>query len=144
MAPRAPRPGTTPSSNGVAARKRAKRTGFKVTIGDEVDVLYTADIGPNDDFLCRKQTGGIPLSQFLTAESFGLDSIGVIRWTARRKAGDKRLTLQRVLDEMPSFEEIERLNEEDRFKLERLEEVDDDVIDVDSEVLPDPLPSGGN
>ena len=143
MAPRAPRPGTTPSSNGVAQRNRAKRTGFKVTIGDDVDVLHTADIGPNDDFLTRKQTGGIPLSQFLTADGFGLDSIAVIRWTARRKAGEKRLTLQRVLDEMPSFEEIEQLDAEGRFKLERLEEVDDDVIDID-EVAPDPLPSGGN
>lgn len=144
MAPRAPRPGTTPSSNGVATRTRAKRTGFKVTIGDDVWILHTADIGPGDDFVTRRQTNGIPLSQFLTADGFGLDSVAVIIWTARRKAGEKRLTLDRVMEEMPSFEEIERLSEEDRFLLERLEEVEevDNVIDVDA--LPDPLPSGEN
>lgn len=125
-------------------RKRAKRSGFRVTIGTETWVLRTADIGPGDDFLVRRQTG-VPLSQYLTADSFGLDSVAVIVWMARRKNGEKRLTFARVLEEFPNFEEIDELTENDEFELEQLEDVDDDpgpVIDVD-EVVPDPLPSAG-
>lgn len=145
MAARAPKPGTTANSNLAKARKKAKRSGFRVTIGLDVWTLHTADIGPGDDFLVRRQTG-VPLSVFLTSDSFGLDSVAVIVWTARRKAGEKRLTFQRVLEEMPSFAEIDELTENDEFLLERLEDDDEeteavDVIDVE-EVVPDPLSSG--
>jgi hypothetical protein len=136
----APRPGSI-------TRKRSKRAGFRVTIGPDVHVLRTADLGPGDDHMVRRITGR-PLSQYLTADTFGLDSVAVIIWMARRKAGEKRLTLQRVMDEMPSFEEIDELTENDEFELEQLEDLDElppgDVLDLDGEeVAPDPLGSAG-
>jgi hypothetical protein len=135
----APRPGSL-------TRKRSKRSGFRVTIGQDVYTLRTADIGPQDDFLVRRVTGGTPLSAFLTGTSFGLDSVAVIVWMARRKAGEKRLSFQRVLEEMPSFEEIDELTENDEFELEQLEDLDADgqaVVDVEGEVVTDPLRSAG-
>lgn len=144
MAPRAPRPGTTPNS----VRKKAKRSGFRVTIGDAVYELRSADIGPGDDMLVRRITG-YPLSQFLTAGTFGLDSAAVIVWMARRKAGERKLSLQKVLDEMPSFEELDELAENDEFEVEPIADFDDapssvDVLELEGEeIVADPLPSAG-
>lgn len=134
----APRPGSM-------TRKRSKRAGFRVTIGTDVWTLRTADIGPGDDFMVRRITGR-PLSQYLTSDTFGLDSVAIIVWIARRKQGETKLTFQRVLDEMPSFEEIDELTENDEFELEQLEDLDADrgdaAVDVE-EVAGDPLPSAG-
>lgn len=139
---RAARPGTRPGSN----RTRRGTKGWRLQIGDEEWKLYTSDIGPEDDFLVRRATNGVPLSKFLTDETFGLDSAGVVQWMARRKAGEKRLTLQRVLEEMPSYEEIAELADRDEFILEEFDDAEydvDEVLDdpVDGEVLPDPLSS---
>lgn len=142
MAPRAPKPGSTPN----AVRKKSKRAGFRVTIGDAVYELRTADLGPGDDMMVRKITG-YPLSQFLTAGTFGLDSIAVIVWMARRKRGEKKLTLDRVYAEFPSFEEIDELTENDEFEIEQIEDFDADaqaaaVLELEGEeVVPDPLGS---
>lgn len=142
MAPRAPRPGTTSNS----PTNRPKRRGWRVTIRDQYWDLNFADLGAEDDYLVRRQVG-VPLSVFLGGGDFGIDTIAVIVWMSRRKAGEKRLNLQRVFDELPTKAEFDELAENDEFSLDRLEDIDDDepdpgVIDVaGEEVLPDPLPS---
>lgn len=137
---RAPRPGT--------AGRRPKRSGFRVRIRDETWTLRSSDIGAGDDFMVRRQLGR-PLSQFLTGDGFGLDSVAVIVWMARRKAGETRLTWQRVLDEMPTFEEFDELTENDEFDLDVVDDLDKlpagDVLELESEEnSDDPLPSAGD
>ena len=132
----AARPGTTP------AQVRPKRRGWRVTIRDEQWDLNSADIGAEDDFLVRRQTHGTPLSVFLGGGDFGLDTVGVIVWMARRKAGEKRLNLQRVFEELPNKAEFDELAENEEFSIERLEDLDDERdVDDDEEVDPHPLPS---
>ena len=141
----AARPGTTP------ARVRPKRRGWRVTIRDDVWELNSSDVGAEDDFLVRRQTHGTPLSAFTGGGAeFGLDTVAVIVWMARRKAGEKRLNLQRVFDELPNKAEFDELAETDEFSLDRLEDLDDErdepgVLDTeDGGASPDPLPSAAS
>lgn len=83
---RAPRPGSTPSSRRTADRAAARRKAMLITYGDEQYVLAMADLGPEDDRLSRGATGFV-VSELVREGKMGLDSLAVLVWTARRKAG---------------------------------------------------------
>lgn len=136
----APRPGTTPNAN---ARKKPKRSGFRIRIYNDVWELHLRDIGPGDEGLVR-QTTGRPFSSYLSEQ--GLDSMGVILWMARRKAGEKKLTLAKVFEQIPNYYDLADMTENDEFDFEPVEDFDgeeaEEIIDIDSEeVSTHPLPS---
>lgn len=67
--------------------------------------LDPSKLGPGDDLICRQQVG-FPLQGFLTQEVFGADSLLVLVWTCRRKAGEPNLTFAEVLAEYPTYESL--------------------------------------
>jgi hypothetical protein len=127
----APTPGHT--------SKRAKRKGFRVTLYGERHELHLRDVGPGDAGLVR-QTTGRPLNTYLN--DYDLDSMAVILWLARRKAGERKLTLAKVFDTFPNWEELNEMMEDGRADFEVLEDLDDED-DVD-EVEPHPLSSAAS
>ena len=116
----APRPGAT-------RKATAKRTGLVITIGGESHTLHMADLGPEDDMAARRQTG-MPISSFIGDDIFGSDSILVLWWMARRKAGERRLAFSKVLREFPTFE---ALNAADPG----IEAIEDDAGEGDADPL---------
>lgn len=58
-----------------------------------------ADLGPGDDLVARREIG-MPVTAFLT--SFGNDTITVLWWVARRKAGERALTYKQAEKEITS------------------------------------------
>lgn len=125
-------------------KKSAKRKGFRVTLYGQVNELHMRDVGPSDTGLVR-QTTGRSLNSYLS--DMDIDSVGVINWLARRKAGEKKLTLAKVFETFPSYDEFNELMEDDpeNNNFERLEDDDEDevqdVIDGESvEVETHPLP----
>lgn len=129
---KAPKPG--------AARKaeemtKARRRALVITLNGASHTLHMADLGPEDDLAARRQTG-MPISSFIGDDIFGADSMLVLWWMARRKAGERRLAFSKVLAQFPTFESI---NDADP-SVEAVE--DDDVIEA--EVAADPLGSGGD
>lgn len=128
---RAARPGTQPVKVD-GTRPAPKRTALRIGLGDETRTLNWADLGPQDDIICRRATG-MPVSSFFENEHFGADTLLVIWWMAGRKAG-KRESFKQILDTYSSFDSMED------FTIEADEE-SDDVIDAEV-VDPDPLPSG--
>lgn len=117
---------------GVGRRQTAERSGMRITIRGRTLVLHTADLGPQDDLVSRKETG-LPVTPFFAEDRFGMDSLLIIWWMARRKnGGEPNLRFQAVLDEFPTYDSIN----ESEFKIESLEE----VPETDEEVDADPLP----
>ena len=106
----------------------AKRVALKITVNGDERVLHLADLGPNDDLLARKETG-LPVSQFVTEDSFGLDSLAILWWVARRKNGEPRLKFREVLKTFPTMAEAA-----DAVDIE-------EIIDGDDEVDEGPLSS---
>lgn len=124
-------------------RKRAKRNGFRVTLYGEVYELQLRDLGPSDVGLVR-QTTGRSLNSYLA--DLDIDSIALIIWLARRKAGEKKLMLAKVFEMVPSqyeFSELMEAGTADFEVIEDVDEVDASVIDVD-EVDTHPLPHAGS
>ncbi len=60
--------------------------------GKEVSLLF-ADLGPGDDLAARREIK-LPVTAFVG--DFGSDSLVVLWWTARRKAGERKLTYKRA------------------------------------------------
>lgn len=116
---------------GVGKRQERDRQGMRVTMGGRTLSLFLNDLGPQDDLVSRKETG-FPVTPFFAEDRFGMDSLMIVYWMARRKNGEPTLKFQAVLDEFPNYESI---NQSD-FKIESLEEVDE----TEEDVLQDPLP----
>lgn len=113
----------TAPTPGHSSRKKARRQGFRVTIGDTVHELLLRDIGPGDEGLVR-QTTGRPLTAYLNADGYGLDSFAVIVWMARRKAGERKLRLDQVFDEFPDYATLNEMTEDGTFEFDVVEDTD--------------------
>lgn len=120
----APRPGTTPSS--AASKRKAIRIRY---FGDEY-VLDFGDLGPRDDIATRRATG-MPVSSFVGRDVFAADSIAVLVWLARRKAGETE-TFDAFLSGFPTMLGMAAAVESGDIVVTALEddaEVDDDPLD---------------
>lgn len=144
MAPRAPRPGTTPSS-----KKRSSEesfTGFKITMDDDELALNFADIGPMDEQIFESQTGKT-LSEVMEKLDH-TPNVAAVVWFARRKRGERRLTYRQVLREFPGRTELGEMLEDGTFDIDFVsaddENLSDDVVEKEEEVTSDPLPSDGD
>lgn len=121
----APRPGRARQEE---ARRQAERVAIRITLNGESYTLHIGDLGPQDDLVARKQVG-LPVTPFFAEDRFGMDSLLIIYWMARRKSGESTLQFQAVLDEYPTYESVTNAG----FQIEALED--------DGEVDPgDPLP----
>lgn len=119
----APKPGTT-------KKNETKRAGVRITISGNTWVLHMADLGPNDDLVARKETG-LPVTPFFEEDRFGMDSLLIMYWMARRKSGENNLRYATVVEEFPTYQSV----------------IDADILvealesDDETEDAPDPLPS---
>lgn len=118
---------------GVGRRQAVERTGVRITIGGESWILHTSDLGPQDDLMARKETG-LPVTPFFGEDRFGMDSLLVMLWVARRKAGEQNLRFQQVIDQYPTYESINAAG----LEVEAIEDVQDAEVDAD------PLVSDGD
>lgn len=117
---------------GVGKKAAAERTGMRITLGGRTLTLHTADLGPQDDLVARKETG-LPVTPFFAEDRFGMDSLLIVWWMARRKnGGEPNLRFQQVLDEYPSYEAITA----SEFSIESLEV----APETEEEIEDDPLP----
>lgn len=116
---------------GVGRRQEAKRAAVRVTVGDRAYTLHISDLGPHDDLVSRRETG-LPVTPFFAEERFGMDSLLIMFWMARRKNGEDRLRFEQVVEEFPTYESISEAD----FKVEAIEE-------IDGEDNSDPLSSAG-
>lgn len=85
-----------------------------ISVRGEVGRLVQGDLGARDDSLVRRECKAANLGRIsligalreLDEESMGLDSICILWWLARRKAGDTTMSLDEALDRFPSFKEM--------------------------------------
>lgn len=122
---KAPTPG---KARRQAAREEAERVAIRITLNGESHTLHIRDLGPQDDLVARKQVG-LPVTPFFAEDRFGMDSLLIIYWMARRKSGESNLQFQTVLNEFPTYESVTGAG----FQIEALE--DDGEVDPN-----DPLP----
>lgn len=137
---KAPRPGTSPTA--AKKKKAAQQRGFRITVWGEVADIYPADIGPRDDALVRHETGkalGYNLTLLSAiqdlegdADQLGMDTVCLLWWWGRRKAGDTTESLAEAFDRFPTVGELEEACQLDRI-----------VPDEEGEEG-DPLPSDGD
>ena len=95
--PKAPRPG-------VGRRMEEADAGSKIlelTVKGETYRLGIGTISMADRTLVRKSLG-LPLESFLDGESFGLDSLFVIWWLARRHSGEHNLSHHEAEAQFPA------------------------------------------
>lgn len=117
---------------GVARREEQRRSAIKISTGDGREwTLHMADLGPNDDIIARKATG-LPVTPYFMEERFGMDSLLVIMWIARRKSGEPNLRWDDVVAEFPSYESIGDAN----IEIEAVE--DGDAPNEEGDVHPLP------
>jgi hypothetical protein len=91
---------------GARRKAEAQRTALRITLKGETRTLHMSDLGPRDDLEARKETG-IAVMPFFHGERFGGDAILIIWWMARRKSGEPDLRYSQVLDEFPSWNDLE-------------------------------------
>ncbi len=136
MAPRAPRPGTTPSSK--KKRSDEQFTGFKITMFDDELALNFADIGPMDEQIFESQT-----HKTLSEVMEKLDhtpNVAAVVWFARRKRGERKITYRQVLRDFPGRLELGEMFADGTFDIDFVSPEDDE--DIEEEVdTSDPLPS---
>lgn len=126
---KAPKPGQARREEEARA---ARRVAIRIKLGGEEYVLHISDLGPQDDLVARKQVG-LPVTPFFTEDRFGMDSLLMMYWMARRKGGETSLQFQAVLNEYPTYESVTEAG----FEIEAIED--------DGEGDPsDPLPSAGD
>lgn len=118
---------------GVGKRQAVERSGIRISVGGGTWVLHTSDLGPQDDLVSRKETG-LPVTPFFGEDRFGMDSLLIMFWMARRKAGESNLRFQQVMDEYPTYESIGAAD----FQVEAIE----DVKEIEEADAVDPLPFG--
>lgn len=104
---KAPRPGGT-------GRQAAKDMTLVIVVRGEKATLSFGSLGPRDEALVRRATRAAlaePLSllgaftQMTEDGAVGMDTIALLWWLARHKAGDA-FTFEEALDAMPSFPEL--------------------------------------
>lgn len=95
--PKAPRPGAGRRIEEADAGSKI----LELTIKDETYRLGIGTITMADRTLVRKSLG-LPLESFLDGESFGLDSLFVIWWLARRHSGEFNLSYQEAAAQFPT------------------------------------------
>lgn len=134
MAPRAPRPGTTPSAT---KDPDEEFTGFKITLYDEVLVLNFADIGPMDEQIFESQTKKT-LSEVLEKLDH-TPNVAALVWFARRKRGERKLIYRQVLRDFPTRMELAEMFTDGTFDLDFIDGSEDEEA-----AASDPLPSGGD
>lgn len=130
MAPRAPRPGTTPTS------KPKGFKGFKITLDDDLLALDFRDIGATDEQRFESQTRKT-LSEVVSKLDH-IPNLAAIVWFARLKRGERKLNYANVLREFPSRSELEDMNDDGRFDIDFLDGTEPDEGEVSAS---DPLPS---
>lgn len=107
---KAPRPGSTK-----AKAKAEQDPYFKIIVRGDEAIIRPGDFGPRDDALVRKEGKKADLGRLslmgalgsLDEDSVGLDSICLLWWIARRKAGDTTQSLATALDNFPSYGEAD-------------------------------------
>jgi hypothetical protein len=97
---------------GARRKAEAERSALKITLNGTTHMLHAADLGPADDRIARAQTG-FPVSYYFNQERFGADSVLVLLWTARRKAGEADLRYDEVEKEFPTYADFEALEIEE-------------------------------
>lgn len=135
MAPRAPRPGTTPGSK---QNSEGEFTGFKITMHGDVLTLNFADIGAVDEQIFESQTKKT-LSEVLEKLDH-TPNLAALVWFARRKRGERKLIYRQVLRDFPGRMELGEMFADGSFDLDFVDSETDDGIDEEANV-PDPLPS---
>jgi hypothetical protein len=75
-----------------------KRKALKITVHGIPYTLNFADLNPLDAADVRKATG-LPLNALIDSDP-DLDTIAVLYWLARRKAGDRRVTFAEISEEL--------------------------------------------
>jgi hypothetical protein len=109
---------------------------LELRILDHRYVLRMGDLSTNDHLEVRAQVPGRPALMSLLQER-GLDTLAVIVWLARRKAGERRLTFKQSSREFDLL--MAGVTSGDDIEL--VEETDDG--DDEEEVDADPLGSAG-
>jgi hypothetical protein len=97
QAPRAPRPGVTKRANERAAASQV----MSLTIRDETYRLGIGAISMAERSMVRKALD-LPLESFLNVDRFGLDSLFVIWWLARRASGEPNLSFAEANAQFPT------------------------------------------
>lgn len=120
---------------GAARRDEERRSAIKISTADGRDwTLHMSDLGPNDDIMARKATG-LPVTPYFMDDRFGMDSLLVIMWIARRKSGEPNLRWDDVVNEFPTYESIGTAG----ISIEAVEDGPQDAVQ-DEEVGVHPLP----
>ncbi len=100
-------------------------TVITITDGTKKYELRSDELGPADDLVSRQQTG-YPVAHFL--EKFSSDSMVVVIWMARRKSGEPNLLFQSVLNQFPTYADLNALDAQVEY---------DDGEDEDESPLPE-------
>lgn len=112
---RAPRPGTT--GNRSATNGQVDETTYEIVVRGEAVRLPLDMLTVRDESLIRRETrkalgekrslSGV-VTEMQSEDTAGLDAVALLWWLARRKSGEDDLTLSEVLDEFPTFADMER------------------------------------
>lgn len=103
-----------PNPKTLGASKKAN-VAIRITVRGDTTVIRPSDFGARDDVLVRRETkaanvGRLSLLgafQELDERSMGLDSICLLHWLGRRKAGDTTMSYAEALDRFPTYAEFE-------------------------------------
>jgi hypothetical protein len=102
---------------GVSRRAQAASEVLRISDGTRVIDLQTANLGPREDRLVRKEAG-FTLPQLTDSDSFDGYSLCVLWWIARVREGED-VTLDDILDEYPTYGHLEG------FTVERITDDED-------------------
>jgi len=78
---------------------------LRITVGGRAYELDVMQLGPGDDRITRAETG-LPVSSIIESSTFGADSLLMLFWLARRKAGETALRYTTVEAAYPTFAAI--------------------------------------
>ncbi len=88
---------------------------LKITVRDVAAIINPGEFGPKDDSLVRRESMAafgerVSLTgvlQEFDSGAVGLDSLCLLWWLARRKAGETDESLSDALDSFPTYAEFE-------------------------------------
>lgn len=103
-----------PNPKTLGASKKAD-IAIRITVRGDVAIVRPSDFGARDDVLVRRETKAANVGrmsllgafQELDERSMGLDSICLLWWLGRRKAGDTTMSYTEALDRFPTYAEFE-------------------------------------
>lgn len=101
----APTPGVGRRITEAADVRQALDRVVTITRGDQALSFSLADLGPRDDFACRKATG-FNVTTLISSEEIGAGEVLALWWLARRHNGEPDLTFTTVLDEFPTNADV--------------------------------------